>query len=82
MSAAVVNGAYRMIKEDALFDLYTCMQRQLMLNLKSIKDNALKIKFRQLLIGLFFYFQGYFPGVGDIQWSTDQPVPKQIKESL
>lgn len=34
------------------------------------------------MIGLFFYFQGYFPGVGDIQWSVDQLVTKQIRESL
>lgn len=83
VSAVVVNAAYRMIKEDASFDLCTCMQRQLMLNPKSIKqDNALRFKFGQLLVGLFFYFQGYFPRVGDIQWFADQPVTKQIKESL
>lgn len=53
------------------------------MNLKSIKqDNALRFKFGQLLVGLFFYFQGYFPRVGDVQWSTDQLVTKQIKESI
>lgn len=31
---------------------------------------------------MFFYFQGYFPGVGDVQWSPDQPATKQIKESI
>lgn len=83
ISAAMVNVTYRMIKEDASFDLCTDMQRQLLLNLKSIKqDNALRFKFGQLLVGLFFYFQGYFLGVGEIQWSADQPVTEQIKESL
>lgn len=67
VSATAVNAAYGMLKDDASFDLCTGMQRQLLLNLKSIKqDNALRFKFRQLLVGLFFYFQGYFPGVGDI----------------
>lgn len=37
ISAAVVNATYKMIKEDASFDLCTCMQRQLLLNLKLIK---------------------------------------------
>lgn len=37
VSAATVNAAYRMIKEDASFDLCTVMQSQLLLNLKSIK---------------------------------------------
>lgn len=80
---AAVNATYRMIKEDASFDLCTCMQRQLLLNLNSIKqDNAMRFKFRQLLVGLFFYFQGYFPRIGDIQWFADQPVTKQINEIL
>lgn len=37
VSAAVVNTAYQMIKEDASFDLCTDIQRQLLLNLKAIK---------------------------------------------
>lgn len=37
VSVAVVNAAYWMIMEDASFDLCTCMQRQLLVNLKSIK---------------------------------------------
>lgn len=83
VSSATVNTAYRMIKEDASFDLCTHMQRQLLLNLKSIKqDNALMFKFGKLLVGLFFYFQGYFPRVGDVQWSVDQPVTKKIKKSI
>lgn len=77
ISAAAVNAAYRMIKEDASFHLCTGMERQLLLNLKLIKqDNALRFKFGQLLVGLFFYFQGYFLEVGDIQWSVDQSVTK------
>lgn len=79
----VVNVAYKMIKEDTTFDLCTCLQKQLLLNLKSIKqDNSLRFKFGQLLVGLFFYFQGYFPGVGDVQWFVDLLVSRQIKESL
>lgn len=72
-----------MIVEDASFDLCTYMQRQLLVNLKSIKqDNALRFKFGKLLVVLFFYFQGYFSGVGHIQWFADQLVTKQIKGSL
>lgn len=37
VSVATVNATYRMIMEDALFDLCTYMQRQLLVNLKSIK---------------------------------------------
>lgn len=41
--------------------------KQLMENLKSIKeDKSLRLKFGQLLVSLFFYFQGYFPGIGDV----------------
>lgn len=59
ISTTTVNATYRMIKEDASFDMCTGMQRQLLSNLKSFKqDNALRFKFEQLLAGLFFYFQG------------------------
>lgn len=37
VSAAAINAAYRMIKEDTSFDLCTGMQRQLLSNLKLIK---------------------------------------------
>lgn len=68
ISAAMVNATYRMIIEDKSFDICTGMQRKLLLNLKAIKkDNSLRFKFGQLLVGLFFYFQGYFLGVGDVQ---------------
>lgn len=83
ISAVAINATYRMIMEDASFDLCTCMQRKFLVNLKLIKqDNALRFKFVQPLVVFFFYFQGYFLGVRDIQWSVDQPVTKQIKESL
>lgn len=79
----MVHATYRMIKENAKCDLCTYMKNQLLENLKLIKsDESQRFKFGQLLIGLFFYFQIYFPGVDDVEWSTDLPVTKQIKESL
>lgn len=79
----VVHAFYRMIKENAEYDLCTCIEKQLMENLKSIiEEKTPWFKFSQLLVSLFFYFQGYFLGVGDVQWSNDLPVSKQIKESL
>lgn len=73
----VAHAAYRMINEDGEYELCTCMQKQLMENLKSIKEEkALRFKFGQLLVGLFLYFQGYFPGVGDVQWLFDLPVSR------
>lgn len=37
ISTVVVNVTYKMIKEDASFDLCTYMKRQLLVNLKSLK---------------------------------------------
>lgn len=54
-----------------------------MLNLQSIKkDNNQKFNFGQLLIGLFFYFQNFLPGIGDIEWSKDLPVTALIKNNI
>lgn len=81
--SVVVHATNRMMVENANYDLCEAMRNQLMLNLKSIKnDNSQKFKYGQLLIGLFFYFHNSIPGIDDIQWSKDISVIAQIKNSI
>lgn len=54
-----------------------------MLNLESIKKyKRLTFKFGQLILGLFFYFQNYFPDIGDIQWIDGTPKLVQMKNNI
>lgn len=72
-----------MISENANHDLCEAIRRQLFLNLKSIKkDNNQKFKYGHLLVGLFFYFNNFLQGIGDIEWSKDLPVSTQIKNNI
>lgn len=78
-----VHATYKMIEENANYDLCEAIRSQSMLNLNSIEnDNTQKFKYGQLLIGLFFYFQNFLPGISDIQWSKDTPVTTQIKNNI
>lgn len=81
--SVVIHTAHRMIVDNADYDLYEAIRRQLFQNLQSIKkDNNKKFKYGQLLVGLFFYFQNFLPGIGDIEWSKDSPVSAQIKNII
>lgn len=77
---ATIHTAHRMIKEDIDYDLSEALRSQLVLNLESVKkDKRLRFKFGQLIIGLFFYFQNYFPNIDDIQWIDGTPALVQMK---
>lgn len=81
--SATVHTTHGMIVDNADYDLCEAIRRQLFFNLQSIKkDSSLKFKYGQLLVDLFFYFQNFLPGIGDIEWSKDSPVSAQIKNSI
>lgn len=64
---ATIHIAYWMIKENVDYDLSEALRSQLVLNLEFIqKDKRLKFKFGQLIVGLFFYFQNFFPYISDV----------------
>lgn len=78
-----IHTTYRMLKENIDYDLAEALRTQLVLNLETIKkDKRQKFKFCQLIIGLFFYFQNFFPGIGDIQWYDDTPIILEIKNNI
>lgn len=78
-----IHTAHQIIKEDVDYDLSEALRSQLMLNLESIKkDKRLRFKFGQLILGLFFYFQKCFPGIGDIQWIDGTPALVQMNNSI
>lgn len=80
---AAIHTAYQMIIEDVDYDLSEALRSQLMLNLEAIKkDKRLRFKFGQLILGLFFYFQNSFPGIGDIKWIGGTPTLMQMKNSI
>lgn len=64
-----------MIKENVDYDLNEALRSQLMENLEAIKkEKRLRFKFGRLILGLFFYFQNFFPSIGDIQWIVGTPT--------
>ncbi|XP_059064624.1 uncharacterized protein LOC131856734 [Cryptomeria japonica] len=69
-----------MVKENIDYDLAKSLRSQLMENLEAVKkEKKMRFKFGQLIIGLFFYFQNFFPSIGDVQWITAKKVKKEVE---
>lgn len=78
-----IHTAYWMVKENVDYDLVEALRSQLMVNLEAVKkDKTLRFKFGQLILGLFFYFQNYFLGIGDVQWIEGTPTLIQMKNNI
>lgn len=70
-----IHTTYQMIKENVDYDLTEALRSQLMANLEAVnKDKKIRFKFGQLIMGLFFYFQNFFPVNGDVQWIIGTPT--------
>lgn len=83
VSSTTIYVAYKVIKEDELYDLCEVLQSELLNNLKKVKhDKKYVFKFGTLIICLYFYFMNEVLGVGKVQWAYDRPMSMQIKETL
>lgn len=80
---ATIHTAYRMGKENFDYGLAEALRSQLMENLEVVKnDKKMRFKFGQLIMGLFFYFQTFFLGIGDEQWITSTLALPQMKSNI
>lgn len=78
-----IHTAYQMVKKNVDYDLEEALRIQLMVNIEAMKkDKNSRFKFGQLILGLFFYFQNYFPGIGDVQWIEGTPALLQMKNII
>lgn len=60
--SGAIHVAYRIIKEDATYDICEMIKSQFMVNMERIKkDKKQSFKYGSLLVCIFFYVQNFFP---------------------
>lgn len=79
----VVDLAYKIVKNDLVFDLAELQLTQFSKNQESIRASKPNPwKFGPLLVCLFFYVHKFFPSKGTVVWQKDRPIMYQINDFI
>ncbi|GLJ36888.1 hypothetical protein SUGI_0745720 [Cryptomeria japonica] len=84
---AAVDLAYKIVKKGMKVDLCEVLLKNLFENLNTIRkpkknNSANTLKFRSLLVCMFFYFEKFFPTVGKVFWELHRPITHQINDFI
>ncbi|GLJ42669.1 hypothetical protein SUGI_0884470 [Cryptomeria japonica] len=84
---ANVDLAYKIVKKGMKIDLCKVLLKNLFENLNTIRklkknNSANTLKFGSLLVCMFFYFEKFFPSIGNVVWELHRPITHQINDFI